>query len=45
MILALVGEAGDMPEAWRVYHQYRDGEITFGEAEKRLREPARRARK
>ena len=43
-LLALVGEAGDTPEAWRVYHQYRDGEITFKEAERKLRGLAEKAK-
>ena len=43
-LLILVGEAGDTPEAWRVYHQYRDGVITLKEAERRLRRLARKAK-
>ena len=43
-LLALVGEAGDTREAWQVYYQYRDGKITFREAEEKLKRLAAKAR-
>jgi len=42
-LLALVGKAGDTSEAWQVYYQYRDGKITFRQAEEKLRELAAKA--
>ena len=43
-LLILVGKAGDSEEAWSIYYQYRDGEITYKEAEKKLRALAPEAR-
>jgi len=43
-LLKLVGEAGDTREAWQVYYQYRDGKITFREAEEKLKRLAAKAK-
>ena len=39
-LLVLVGEAGDTEKAWSILYKYRDGEITYREAEKKLKELA-----
>lgn len=44
-LLTLVGQAGDAREAWQIYYQYRDGEITYNEAEKRLQRLAGQAKR
>ncbi len=36
-LLVLVGRAGGTEKAWSIFYQYRDGEITYSEAEKRLK--------
>ena len=44
ILLGLVLEAGNTGEAWQVYRKWANAEISYHEAEKRLRELARRAR-
>lgn len=39
-LIILVSKAGDTEEARRIFYQYRDGEITYKEAKKRLKELA-----
>jgi len=44
-LLVLVGQAGDTREAWQVFYAYRDGKITYKEAEKKLKELIAKAKR
>ncbi|MEB3787246.1 MAG: hypothetical protein GSR78_00660 [Desulfurococcales archaeon] len=43
-LLVLVGKAGGTEKAWSIFYQYRDGEVTYSEARKRLQELAGKTR-
>jgi len=45
ILLGLVLKAGNTDEAWRVYKQWANAEITYTEAKKKLEELARQAGK
>ena len=37
VLLSYVVDAGNTREAWRIYHEWRDGKLTYREALKKLR--------